>query len=102
LATVASYARKSSPSRIYGASGAVRADAGADAEGLADFNQALNLRPDEASGYEGQARVRLLQDSTEIADYRESLRFAPGTTPPVPAVTAPPTGLSEDVAVRFA
>jgi hypothetical protein len=65
LATEASYARKSSPSRIYGKNenavaygnrGTVRADAGANAEGLADFNQALNLRADEASNYEGQAR----------------------------------------------
>jgi hypothetical protein len=48
-----------------------RADAGANAEALADFNQAVTLRPDEASGFAGRARARLaVQDfDGAIADY---------------------------------
>jgi hypothetical protein len=36
-----------------------RADAGANVEALADFNQVVSLRPDEATSYAGRARVRL-------------------------------------------
>ena len=58
-----------------------RADAGANAEALADFNQAVNLRPDDATSYSGRARVRLaLRDfDGATADYSEALRLAPGT-----------------------
>jgi tetratricopeptide (TPR) repeat protein len=58
-----------------------RADAGANAEALADFNQAVNLRSDAAASYTGRARVRLaLRDfDGAIADYSEALRLAPGT-----------------------
>jgi tetratricopeptide (TPR) repeat protein len=58
-----------------------RADAGANAEALADSNQVVNLRPDEASSYAGRARVRLaLRDlDGAITDYSEALRLAPGT-----------------------
>jgi tetratricopeptide (TPR) repeat protein len=61
--------------------GNARADAGANVEALADFNQAVNLRPDEAASYAGRARVRLaLRDvNGAIADYNETLRITPGT-----------------------
>jgi tetratricopeptide (TPR) repeat protein len=59
-----------------------RANAGANAEALADFDQAVNLRPDDdATSYTGRAWVRLaLRDfDGAIADYSEALRLAPGT-----------------------
>jgi tetratricopeptide (TPR) repeat protein len=61
--------------------GNARADAGANAEALADFNQAVTLRPDEAVGLEGRARVRLAMRDFDgaIADYSEVLQLAPGT-----------------------
>jgi tetratricopeptide (TPR) repeat protein len=61
--------------------GSARADAGANAEALADFNQAVALRPDEAAGFAGRARTRLAVQDLDgaIADYGEALRLAPGT-----------------------
>lgn len=58
-----------------------RADAGANAEALVDFNQAVELHRDDPASYTGRARVRLaLQDfEGAIGDYSEALRLAPGT-----------------------
>jgi len=49
-----------------------RADASANAEAPADVNQAVTLRPDEAVGLEGRARVRLAVRDFDgaIADHR--------------------------------
>src|SRR6185436_18774818 len=61
--------------------GSARADAGANAEALGDFNQAVALRPDDAPSYAGRAGTRLaLRDfDGAIADYSEALRRAPET-----------------------
>jgi tetratricopeptide (TPR) repeat protein len=61
--------------------GNARADAGVNAEALADFDQAVVLRPDDASGFAGRARVRLaLKDlDAAIVDYSEALRLVPGS-----------------------
>jgi tetratricopeptide (TPR) repeat protein len=61
--------------------GNARADAGANAQAVADFDQAIRLRPDDASGYAGRARARLaLRDAAgAIDDYSEALRMTPGT-----------------------
>jgi tetratricopeptide (TPR) repeat protein len=61
--------------------GNARADAGANVEALADFNETVSLRPDDAAGLAGRARVRLaLRDfDGAVADYSEALRLAPGT-----------------------
>ena len=61
--------------------GNVRADAGASAQAVADFNEAIRLRPDDVAGYAGRARARLaLQDlDGAIADYSEALRLAPAS-----------------------
>ena len=66
---------------VYRNRGNARADAGANAEALADFNQAVTLRPDEAAGFAGRARARLAGQDFDgaIADYSEVLRLAPGT-----------------------
>src|SRR5438105_469923 len=39
--------------------GNARADAGATAQAVADFNEAIRLRPNDASGYAGRARAQL-------------------------------------------
>ena len=51
--------------------GNARADAGANAQAVADFDQAIRLRPNDASGYAGRARARLaLRDvAGAIDDY---------------------------------
>jgi tetratricopeptide (TPR) repeat protein len=61
--------------------GNVRADAGAQRHALADFDEAIQLRPNDAAGYASRAPVRLaLRDfDGAIADYSEALRLAPGT-----------------------
>jgi tetratricopeptide (TPR) repeat protein len=61
--------------------GSARADAGANAEALADFNQAVALRPADPVSYAGRAGARLaLRDfDGAIADYSEALRLAPET-----------------------
>jgi len=58
-----------------------RSDAGANTEALADFNEAVNLRPDDSTSYAGRARVRLaLRDfDGATADFSEALRLDPGT-----------------------
>lgn len=58
-----------------------RGNARANAEALADFNQAVSLRPDEAVGFAGRARTRLAVQDIDgaTADYGEVLRLAPGT-----------------------
>jgi tetratricopeptide (TPR) repeat protein len=60
--------------------GNARADAGALAEALADFSEAVRLQPADAASHAGRARARLaLQDAKgAIADYTEALRLAPG------------------------
>jgi tetratricopeptide (TPR) repeat protein len=66
----------------YRTRGNARADAGAGVQAVADFTQAITLRPDDASGYAGRARARLgLRDlDGAIADYGEALRLAPGSS----------------------
>jgi tetratricopeptide (TPR) repeat protein len=63
----------------YRTRGNARTDAGASAQAVSDFSQAIRLRPDDASGYAGRARARLaLRDfDGAIADYGEALRLAP-------------------------
>jgi tetratricopeptide (TPR) repeat protein len=61
--------------------GNARADAGASAQAVADFDQAIRLRPNDASGYAGRARARLaLRDvAGTIEDYDAALRLTPET-----------------------
>ena len=61
--------------------GNARADAGASAQAVADFNQAIRLRPDDASAYAGRARAKLaLRDvAAAIDDYDAALRLTPAT-----------------------
>ena len=46
---------------------------------MADFNEAIRLRPSEVAGYAGRARARLAVQDLDgvIADYSEALRLAP-------------------------
>ena len=62
--------------------GHARADAGASAEAVVDFSEAIKLRPNDASSHAGRGRAKLaLGDATgAIADYDEALRLAPETT----------------------
>ena len=61
--------------------GNARADAGAAAEAVADFSEAIKLRPNDASSYAGRGRAKLtLGDvSGAIADYTEALRLTPNS-----------------------
>ena len=61
--------------------GNARADAGAAARAVADFTEAIKLRPSETASYAGRGRARLtLGDITgAIADYSEALRLTPET-----------------------
>jgi len=61
--------------------GNARADAGAATEAIADFGEAIKLRPNDAAHYAGRGRARLtLGDiSGAIADYSEALRLMPDT-----------------------
>src|SRR5436190_777486 len=62
--------------------GNARADAGASAQAVADFNEAIRLRPNDASGYAGRARTQLALRNVAAAidDYDAALRLAPTTT----------------------
>ena len=61
--------------------GNARADAGAAVQAVADFSEAIKLRPSETSSHAGRGRAKLtLGDITgAIADYSEALRLAPET-----------------------
>ena len=61
--------------------GNVRADAGTAEQAVADFGEAIKLRPSDASTYAGRGRARMtLGDlSGATADYTEALRLAPET-----------------------
>lgn len=61
--------------------GNARAEAGANAQAAADFDEAIRLRPDDASAYAGRAGVRLALGQVAIAidDYNEALRLRPNT-----------------------
>lgn len=61
--------------------GNARADAGAAAQAVADFSEAISLRPNDASSHAGRGRARLaLRDMDgAVADYSEALRLAPET-----------------------
>jgi tetratricopeptide (TPR) repeat protein len=65
----------------YQRRGNARVDAGAGAQAVADFNEAIRLRPNEPAAYSDRARAKLsVQDiSGAIADYSEALRLAPAT-----------------------
>jgi len=60
--------------------GSARADAGANEQAMADFDQAIALRPGDTANYAGRARAKLgLRDVRgAIADYSEAIRLAPG------------------------
>ena len=60
--------------------GNARADAGAGAQAVADFTEAIRLQPGEAGGHAGRGRARLSVQDVDgaIADYSEALRLAPG------------------------
>jgi len=60
--------------------GNARADAGANEQAMADFDQAIALRRDDTATYAGRARARLgLRDLPgATADYTEAIRLAPG------------------------
>jgi tetratricopeptide (TPR) repeat protein len=59
--------------------GNARADAGAAAEAVADFSEAIKLRSNDASSYGGRGRAKLSKGdvSGAIADYSEALRLTP-------------------------
>ena len=59
--------------------GNARADAGAATEAVADFSEAIKLRPNDASSFAGRGRAKLtLGDvSGAIADYTEAIRLTP-------------------------
>ena len=61
--------------------GNARADAGANAQAVADLDQAIRLRPDDASAHAGRARARLgMRDvAGAIDDYNEAVRLTPET-----------------------
>ena len=65
--------------------GNARADAGANAEALADFDQAIVLRPDDSGGFAGRARVHVALKNLDaaIVDYSEALRLVPGSVAPL-------------------
>jgi tetratricopeptide (TPR) repeat protein len=59
--------------------GNARADAGAAPQAIADFSEAIKLRPNDAASHAGLARAKVsLGDiSGAVADYSEALRLAP-------------------------
>lgn len=61
--------------------GNARADAGAAAEAVADFSEAIKLRPSDAASHAGRGRAKLTLGDIPgaIADYSEALRLAPGS-----------------------
>ena len=67
--------------RAYRNRGNLRADAGAAAQAVADFNEAIRLNPNEVAGYAGRARARFAVQDLDgaIADYGDALRMGPGT-----------------------
>jgi tetratricopeptide (TPR) repeat protein len=60
--------------------GTARVDAGANEQAMADFDQAIALRPGDTANYAGRARAKLgLRDLPgSTADYSEAIRLAPG------------------------
>jgi tetratricopeptide (TPR) repeat protein len=61
--------------------GNARADAGASAQAVADFNEAIRLRPNDASGHAGRARAQLALRNVAAAidDYDAALRLTPAS-----------------------
>jgi tetratricopeptide (TPR) repeat protein len=59
--------------------GSARNDAGAGAQAIADFSQAIRLRPNDAAGFAGRASARVATRDFDgaIADYNEALRLTP-------------------------
>lgn len=68
--------------RAYRNRGALRVDAGAAGQAVADFTEALRLQPNDANSYAGRARARMAQGdiATAIADYGEAIKLAPDST----------------------
>jgi tetratricopeptide (TPR) repeat protein len=66
--------------RAYRIRAGLRANAGAGKQALADYSEAIRLRPDDAASYAGRGHVRLTvgDHSGATADYSEALRLAPG------------------------
>jgi tetratricopeptide (TPR) repeat protein len=62
--------------------GNARADAGAAAEAIADFTEAIQLRPNDAASHAGRGRARLALGDVlgAIANYSEALRLMPDST----------------------
>jgi tetratricopeptide (TPR) repeat protein len=65
--------------RAYHSLGRARSDAGAGIQAVADFTEAIRLRPGEPTGYAGRGRARLLVRDIDgaIADFSEALRLGP-------------------------
>ena len=61
--------------------GNTRADAGANSQALADFNEAIRLQPKAVGAYAGRARARLALRDVDgaVADYGQALLLAPET-----------------------
>ena len=61
--------------------GDARTGAGAFQQAIADFNEAIRLRPDYMPAYAGRARARfsVRNFAGAIADYNETMRLSPGS-----------------------
>jgi tetratricopeptide (TPR) repeat protein len=61
--------------------GNARADAGANAQAIADFAEAIRLEPGNPAAHAGRGRAKLAAGDLDgaIVDYSEALRLAPGS-----------------------
>src|ERR1017187_7847697 len=65
----------------YESRGKAHRDAGAIRSALADFNEAVRLRPDNGSAFAGRGQTKFLARNWigAIADYSEAIRLSPGS-----------------------
>ena len=65
--------------RAYRNRAALRVDAGAAEQAVADFTESLRLQPNDAGGFAGRARARMILGDVvaAIADYSEAIKLAP-------------------------
>jgi tetratricopeptide (TPR) repeat protein len=65
----------------YESRGKAHIDAGALRSALADFNEAVRLRPDSGSAFAGRGQAKFLAGNLidAIADYGEAIRHSPGS-----------------------